>query len=98
MLRTTFKLLKTPALVAAPRRSIAHIPRVSGMGTTSTHEHSSVDTFVGDITFNEDIAIERFHEKAIATDSMRAAANYNEIRVVPSASSSYQNIHVVYGH
>ncbi|KAJ2115868.1 hypothetical protein IW146_001984 [Coemansia sp. RSA 922] len=68
------------------------------MGTTSTLEHSSVDTFVGDITFNEDIAIERFHEKAIATDSMRAAANYNEIRVVPSASSSYQNIHVVYGH
>ncbi|KAJ2818966.1 hypothetical protein GGI24_004938 [Coemansia furcata] len=99
MLRTAFKLIKTPASVATtPRRFIAHIPRVSSMGTTSTLEHSSVDTFAGDITFNEDIAIEHFHEKAIATDSMRAAANYNEIRVVPSASSSYQNIHVVYGH
>ncbi|KAJ2458905.1 hypothetical protein GGF42_001791 [Coemansia sp. RSA 2424] len=99
MLRTAFKIVQTSALVAAaPRRFITHIPRVSSMGAASTLEHSPVDTFAGDITFNEDIAIERFHEKAIATDSMRAAANFNEIRVVPSASSSYQNIHVVYGH
>ncbi|KAJ2898876.1 hypothetical protein GGI21_000543 [Coemansia aciculifera] len=100
MFRSAFKLVNTSAFAAAaaPRRLITHIPRVSSMGATSTHEHASVDTFAGDITFNEDIAIELFHEKSIATDSMRAAANFNEVRVVPSASSSYQNIHVVYGH
>ncbi|KAJ2004045.1 hypothetical protein GGI04_002733 [Coemansia thaxteri] len=95
MLRTAAKLFKTQTAAAASRRFTTHIPQVSSMGTTSTLEHAPVEVFAGDIAFNEDIAIERFHEKAIATDSMRAAANFNEIRVVPSASSNYQNIHVV---
>ncbi|KAJ2759528.1 hypothetical protein H4S06_002183 [Coemansia sp. BCRC 34490] len=79
---------------------ISHIPRVSSMGNTSTHEHVHVnETFpVGGIAFNEDIAMEMFHEKAVAADSMRAAADHETVRVVPSASSSYQNINVVYGH
>ncbi|KAJ2538044.1 hypothetical protein EV175_006546 [Coemansia sp. RSA 1933] len=86
----------------ATRAYITHIPRVSSMGgttsTTSTHEHAQVETFTGDFAFNEDIAMERFHEKAIASDAMRAAADHEQVRVVPSASSNYQNINVVQGH
>ncbi|KAJ1666212.1 hypothetical protein IW140_006150 [Coemansia sp. RSA 1813] len=85
-------------LPLATRAYITHIPRVSSMSSnTSTHEHAQVETFAGDIVFNEDIAMERFHEKAIASDAMRAAADHEQVRVVPSASSSYQNINVVYG-
>ncbi|KAJ1962755.1 hypothetical protein GGI12_002454 [Dipsacomyces acuminosporus] len=96
MLRqTSFKLFQTVSVV--PRRTITHVPRVASMSKiTNTHEHAPVETYAGDIAFNEDIAIERFHEKAIASDSIRAAANFEDIRVVPSSSS--QNIHVVYGH
>ncbi|KAJ1949229.1 hypothetical protein FBU59_001233 [Linderina macrospora] len=78
------------------RTYISHIPRVASMGgaPTSVHEHASpMDTVV----FNEDLAIENLHEKAIAKDSILAATNFDEIRVVPSASSSYQNVHI-YGH
>ncbi|KAJ1953991.1 hypothetical protein EC988_002676 [Linderina pennispora] len=97
VLRQSSKFVR-PALA---RAYISHIPRVANMGgaSTSAHEHlSSVDTFNGNLVFNEDIAIENFHEKAIAKDSILAATNFDEIRVVPSASSSYQNVHVVYGH
>lgn len=83
------------------RTYITHVPRVASSSTTgaiSYHEHAPVETFTGDVSFNEDIAIERFHEKAVATDSMRAAANFEEIRVVPSASSNYQNINILYEH
>ncbi|KAJ2781844.1 hypothetical protein GGI15_003102 [Coemansia interrupta] len=93
ILRTTSqKSLK----FAATRSFITQVPRVSSMGSTvtSTLEHAPVETFAGDITFNEDIAIERFHEKAIAADSMHAAANFGENRVV--TSSSNQNV-FVYG-
>ncbi|KAJ2479191.1 hypothetical protein IWW56_003236 [Coemansia sp. RSA 2131] len=85
------------SVLTSKRAYITHVPRVSSMGNASSAEHATVQTYAGDVTFNEDIAIERFHEKAIATDSMRAAANFDEIRVVPSASSNYQNINVVYG-
>ncbi|KAJ1990695.1 hypothetical protein GGI25_001020 [Coemansia spiralis] len=97
MFRLATKLSKMPAKQLAARGYISQVPRVSSMGNTSTHEHAPVETYTGDISFNEDIAMERFHEKAIATDSMHAAANYEQVRVVPSASSSYQNINVVYG-
>ncbi|KAJ1718878.1 hypothetical protein LPJ61_006441, partial [Coemansia biformis] len=86
-----------PPLTGA-RAYLTHVPRVASMDKASSLEHAAVETFAGDVTFNEDIAIERLYEKAIATDSMRAAANYSETRVVPSASSAYQNINVVYGH
>ncbi|KAJ1803093.1 hypothetical protein LPJ75_005976 [Coemansia sp. RSA 2598] len=76
------------------RGFISQVPRVSSMGSvTSTLEHDSPATFSGDVTFNEDIAIERFQEKAIAADSMHAAANFGENRVVASSS---QNV-FVYG-
>ncbi|KAI8320307.1 fumble-domain-containing protein [Martensiomyces pterosporus] len=96
MLRQTASKLAQKSSAFAPRRYITHVPRVASMGKASTYEHAPVETFSGDITFNEDIAIERFHEKAIANDSIRAAANFDEIRVLPSSSS--QNVHVVYGH
>ncbi|KAJ2500061.1 hypothetical protein GGH96_003019 [Coemansia sp. RSA 1972] len=96
MFRHISKVAQRSALTSK-RAYITHVPRVSSMGNASSAEHDTVQTYAGDVTFNEDIAIERFHEKAIATDSMRAAANFDEIRVVPSASSNYQNINVVYG-
>ncbi|KAJ2612646.1 hypothetical protein H4S08_002613 [Coemansia sp. RSA 1365] len=98
MFRQATKLIQQKTSAACVRRYITHVPRVSSMGNASTVEHAPIETYAGDITFNEDIAIEKFHEKAIASDSMRAAADFNEVRVVPSAPSSYQNINVVYGH
>ncbi|KAJ2713526.1 hypothetical protein H4R19_002205 [Coemansia spiralis] len=97
MLRQTAKLVQRPARLGA-RSYITHVPRVASAGKASALEHAAVETFAGDVTFNEDIAIERFYEKAIATDSMRAAADHTAIRVVPAASSAYQNINVVYGN
>ncbi|KAJ2807049.1 hypothetical protein H4R21_000636 [Coemansia helicoidea] len=97
MLRLSAKLVQRPALLGA-RAYTTHVPRVASMGKASALEHAGVETFAGDVTFNEDIAIERFYEKAIATDSMRAAADHTTTRVVPAASSAYQNINVVYGH
>ncbi|KAJ1846772.1 hypothetical protein LPJ57_008950 [Coemansia sp. RSA 486] len=100
-----FGILKTPvskiaaqSLISKPaiiqRGFISQVPRVSSMGSvTSTLEHDAPATFAGDVTFNEDIALERFQEKAIAADSMHAAANFGENRVVASSS---QNI-FVYG-
>ncbi|KAJ1891681.1 hypothetical protein LPJ66_006779 [Kickxella alabastrina] len=98
MFKTASKLSQQSSLKFAKRSFLTHTPRVSSMGSvTSSFEHIPVDTFVGDITFNEDIAIEKIHEKAIAADSMHAAANFGDHRVVPAASSSYQTIHIV-GH
>ncbi|KAJ1648429.1 hypothetical protein J3B02_000731 [Coemansia erecta] len=101
-----FGILKTPVskilirpLISKPsailqRSFITQVPRVSSMSSvTSTLEHDAPATFAGDVTFNEDIAMERFQEKAIAADSMHAAANFGENRVVASSS---QNV-FVYG-
>ncbi|KAJ1834264.1 hypothetical protein LPJ63_002109 [Coemansia sp. RSA 2711] len=96
MFRQASKLIQRSVL-PSKRAYITHVPRLSSMGNANAAEHATVQTFAGDITFNEDIAMESFHEKAIASDSMRAAANFDENRVVPSASASYQNINVVYG-
>ncbi|KAJ2841608.1 hypothetical protein IWW36_006205, partial [Coemansia brasiliensis] len=92
MFRLSFKF--TQRALPASKRYITQVPRVSSMGNASAMEHGEVETYAGDIVFNEDIAIERFHEKAIANDSMRAAANFDAHRVVPAASSNYQNINI----
>ncbi|KAJ2722454.1 hypothetical protein GGI07_003289 [Coemansia sp. Benny D115] len=67
-----------------------------GGTVTSSLEHAPVDTYAGDITFNEDIAIERIHEKAIAADSMHAAANFGDHRVV-TASANAESVNIL-GH